>query len=639
MSEQIISSDGFKLPFDKSANKESDENTKEQFDCASVVNYNMSESVVLDQTSKKKHEKIHSSINVSELYTVPEWGGTPPPNYFIEVIKNGTCVSNFSIKSSFIVFGRMEKCDIVFEHPSLSRYHAVIQYCKGTDIFPNGFLVYDLGSTHGTFLNKSKIQPKIYYKLKVGDLLKFGGSSRLYIFNGPKEEEDELNKETQKKNESEDASVCTWGMSEDAEEDGSVNPFALSSLNEELYIDDPKKTLSGWFEREGYEVEYKVEEKAFRMFSCSVQLPVDTPEGDFLKVEATVNGKKKEAVVACALEACRTLDRLGLLRQSHQESRQRKKKKWEENDYYDSDEDPFFDRTGQIEKRREMRKKLTKKTEVENFQSLETKLSAINSEIKELTEKIEACNSKNMQPSAETSEDSLESYMSSLSQTSNVPTDKFEKRKMKLRLIEAEKERSHLEKLLNIARPAKLPPLAKHPGMIGKRLKSKLPLSLPKPNIDTKQKENKDGDVEEEESDSENETVIKEQSNESTKISESKDSKLQADSKKYGLVLNPRNESDMVVESMTLPKESVASDIKSDSCENGDDRTSEAADDKKMDFQEVKPSVKHAKENNSKKFKKNFDVYEVGNDDYCTWTPPKNQSGDGITHLNAKYGY
>lgn len=45
----------------------------------------------------------------------------------------------------------------------------------------------DLGSTHGSFVNKDKVKPGVYQHVTVGSVIKFGESTRLYHVEGPDE--------------------------------------------------------------------------------------------------------------------------------------------------------------------------------------------------------------------------------------------------------------------------------------------------------------------------------------------------------------------------------------------------------------------------------------------------------------------
>jgi hypothetical protein len=55
-------------------------------------------------------------------YQEPSWGGIPTQRYALEVIKNGSVLETFPLQDkSFFVVGRLANCDIVLEHPSLSR--------------------------------------------------------------------------------------------------------------------------------------------------------------------------------------------------------------------------------------------------------------------------------------------------------------------------------------------------------------------------------------------------------------------------------------------------------------------------------------------------------------------------------------
>ena len=141
-------------------------------------------------TSSSKSRLDHLSpaeklkqLEIPLAYREPPWGGPCEDKYNFEVLKNGAIIENIDLTAkSFHVFGRLPSCDVTLEHPSLSRHHAVIQYCSKTNEQYNiGWHLYDLDSTHGTWINKNKVRPNVYYRIKVGYVIKFGGSSRLFI--------------------------------------------------------------------------------------------------------------------------------------------------------------------------------------------------------------------------------------------------------------------------------------------------------------------------------------------------------------------------------------------------------------------------------------------------------------------------
>ncbi|KOB64946.1 putative smad nuclear interacting protein [Operophtera brumata] len=66
------------------------------------------------------------------------------------------------------------------QHP---RHHCVLQYkaLAQADEPTSGWYLYDLGSTHGTYLNKDKLKVSHYTRVRVGHQIKFGNSTRTYI--------------------------------------------------------------------------------------------------------------------------------------------------------------------------------------------------------------------------------------------------------------------------------------------------------------------------------------------------------------------------------------------------------------------------------------------------------------------------
>ncbi len=95
-------------------------------------------------------------------YKPPQWSLAPADadNYALEVLKDGKIIERIPLKgdfelfatcffyffagglklatpskaqSSYVTIGRLDECDIKLEHPSISRWHAVLQYGQCDD--------------------------------------------------------------------------------------------------------------------------------------------------------------------------------------------------------------------------------------------------------------------------------------------------------------------------------------------------------------------------------------------------------------------------------------------------------------------------------------------------------------------------
>ncbi|KAK9805903.1 hypothetical protein WJX73_003458 [Symbiochloris irregularis] len=107
---------------------------------------------------------------------VPAWAATPPPRSQLGVFKEGTAIQQLLLTRPATVFGRGATADIVCEHGSLSRQHAQLCYKPAT----RQWLVVDLGSTHGTFVDGKRIPKGTPIELKSSSSLRFGASTRTY---------------------------------------------------------------------------------------------------------------------------------------------------------------------------------------------------------------------------------------------------------------------------------------------------------------------------------------------------------------------------------------------------------------------------------------------------------------------------
>ncbi|KAH8308284.1 hypothetical protein KR059_009900 [Drosophila kikkawai] len=670
-------------------------------------------------------------------YKVPRWSAPPAADqiYSFEVLKSGQIIDQVCQLQQQAVwtFGRLPENDVAAAHPTISRFHAVLQYKPKASTKeeeqeeeeedgdqedtpkneqPEGWYVYDLGSTHGTFLNKQRLPPKVFIRMRVGHMLKLGGSTRVYILQGPGEDEEpeselsvtELRQKRDKEladaalerelkilaaEERERNEGVSWGMGDDADEETDLthNPYA-STNNEDTFFDDPKKTLRGFFEREGLSLEYKCDELSSGSFVCRVELPLDDSNGRPIVVEVNHKGRKKDCVVQCALEACRTLDRHGVLRQANQEAQKRKIVKAGDSD----DEDDFWDRTGDVERKKQRLAHsgasvtLTYEDLLKQESDLNALMDKVELEIGSYQQKERKL--KEMAEKQKSVGDDLDNFMDMLNEDVE-QLDKTEIKKLRLEQQRLKSEQQKVQRLLKIAKPTALPFASgratakdESPGqegsaavkrqlpMIGKRNQfSKFKVVKAPTSTQTKTQakafaSDEEEDEEEEAKETEKEQVgatIEEKNARATEAVAEPSPLPESEPPAEAEASKPANAEPEVlkpVDVMSTTKVSAeTSTVGSDSDSNSHDHTvasaaepvektghpADSTPEPEAEDLLQKKRRQRQRQRNKQRQDVDMDLDELAehedSEKYAKWVPPTNQSGDGITHLNEKFGY
>ncbi|PAV17032.1 SMAD FHA domain-containing [Pyrrhoderma noxium] len=149
-------------------------------------NFNQSGLLAAATNTVKKSDGTSTLMKYNE----PPEARKPTVGWRLYVFKGKEQTDLFHIhRQSCYLIGRDKAIvDIFVEHPSCSKQHAVIQYRQVTqkDDFGNSkavikpFII-DLESTNETHVNDEAIPTSRYYELKMGDVIKFGMSTREYV--------------------------------------------------------------------------------------------------------------------------------------------------------------------------------------------------------------------------------------------------------------------------------------------------------------------------------------------------------------------------------------------------------------------------------------------------------------------------
>ncbi|EOA16100.1 hypothetical protein CARUB_v10004232mg [Capsella rubella] len=431
-----------------------------------VVEPKLIEESKVDSVAVEENKPVRTrTVKQSPVpYTIPEWSGPPCHQFQLEVLKEGAIVDQLNVhKKGAYLFGRDGICDFALEHPSISRFHAVIQYKRSGAAY-----IYDLGSTHGTTVNKNKVDKKVFVDLHVGDVIRFGGSTRLYIFQGPSdlmppEKDLQLFREAKMRMEMSEreaslrrakqqasmADGVSWGMGEDAieEEEDDVEEITWQTYTGEL---TPKQ------EKTKEKVLKRLEKIGHMKKEVAAIRAKDISQGGLTQGQQTQIARNDQRT-AELLEELENLEetlndsiRESLGAKTGRKPQGKKKGMVEDEEDLSSDEDDFYDRT----KKKPSAQKGSENQTVETVDSLLDKRDNVLKEIEEkneqlLTEKNKMEIEKVTEVASGDSLDALDAYMTGLSTT--LVQDKTAQIQQELSTLQS--ELSRILYLLKIADP------------------------------------------------------------------------------------------------------------------------------------------------------------------------------------------
>ena len=310
-------------------------------------------------------------------------------DFSLEVLKDGSIIETIDCRGrDHLRFGRTPNNDVVLEHPSSSRLHAVLQFTDSSeDVF-----IHDCGSTHGTFVNKRRLKPGVHAPVFVGDQIKFGQSSRAFIVAGAVElmPEEGLSREERRKlraleKMSEQEAIVELEREQRAKAQAAAATAAGASwgMEDDDTLEEAQREADllehfDWREHQGTFTEkqqgqrekiQKREQKIANMRAEIERIRAKETSDNPLTAGQQSQITRNETAMEKLEEEIEDLDEvlndslresLGAKRINREGGKKKKKKKkgaYSDSDYSDDDDDDFYDRTDAAKERRRKKKR------------------------------------------------------------------------------------------------------------------------------------------------------------------------------------------------------------------------------------------------------------------------------------------